>query len=130
MTLISRSMPGRDGRRRARPAIAGEPSAPAGWPAGNRGSRVRVSIERTRILPTGLLTAMVLLWGALAAANEVRPATGPVDGLGLPPTDLARVAVGTAAPDFALEGQDGEVVRLSGFRGRRNVVLSFYRGHW
>jgi len=32
---------------------------------------------------------------------------------------------GTPAPDFELPDQDGNPVRLSGFRGRR-VVLYFY----
>ena len=32
---------------------------------------------------------------------------------------------GTMAPDFALQDQDGNVVRLSDFRGKK-VVLYFY----
>jgi peroxiredoxin len=36
------------------------------------------------------------------------------------------VEVGSAAPDFALKDQHGEVVTLSSFRGRTNVVLVFY----
>jgi len=34
--------------------------------------------------------------------------------------------VGTEAPDFLLRNQHGEEVRLSSFRGERNVVLVFY----
>jgi peroxiredoxin Q/BCP len=33
---------------------------------------------------------------------------------------------GEKAPDFALRSQDGNIVRLSNFRGERNVVLYFY----
>jgi peroxiredoxin Q/BCP len=33
---------------------------------------------------------------------------------------------GDPAPDFALLSQTGEVVRLSAYRGRQNVVLFFY----
>jgi thioredoxin-dependent peroxiredoxin len=33
---------------------------------------------------------------------------------------------GTAAPDFALKNQDGQDIRLSDFRGRKNVVLYFF----
>jgi len=55
---------------------------------------------------------------------------GPKDGAGLPPTDLGRVAVGRPAPDFTLESKDGGTVMLSSFRGRKDVVLVFYRGHW
>ncbi|AIA03360.1 MULTISPECIES: peroxiredoxin [Streptomyces] len=36
------------------------------------------------------------------------------------------IEVGTEAPDFALRNQHGELVRLSDFRGERNVVLLFY----
>jgi peroxiredoxin len=35
-------------------------------------------------------------------------------------------AVGTAAPDFELVDQHGTPVRLSSFRGARNVLLVFY----
>jgi peroxiredoxin Q/BCP len=37
-----------------------------------------------------------------------------------------RLKVGDPAPDFALPNQDGEEVRLSGFRGKKAVVLYFY----
>ncbi|GAA2677815.1 peroxiredoxin [Streptomyces lunalinharesii] len=36
------------------------------------------------------------------------------------------IEVGTVAPDFALRNQHGELVRLSDFRGAKNVVLLFY----
>jgi peroxiredoxin len=36
------------------------------------------------------------------------------------------VEVGQEAPDFELKNQHGEPVRLSGYRGAKNVVLVFY----
>jgi peroxiredoxin len=36
------------------------------------------------------------------------------------------VQVGDEAPDFELTDQHGQCVRLSSFRGRKNVVLVFY----
>jgi cytochrome oxidase Cu insertion factor (SCO1/SenC/PrrC family) len=33
---------------------------------------------------------------------------------------------GSTAPDFTLPDQNGQPVRLSEFRGKRNVVLAFY----
>ena len=36
------------------------------------------------------------------------------------------VGVGEQAPDFELKDQHGTPVRLSGFRGEKNVVLVFY----
>jgi cytochrome oxidase Cu insertion factor (SCO1/SenC/PrrC family) len=70
------------------------------------------------------LLAAVLLAGA--AAIDL----GPKDGAGLPPTDIARVKVGDQAPDFTLENMDARRVTLSSYRGKKNVVLVFYRGYW
>jgi|GEM_PF-933793 len=61
---------------------------------------------------------------------ETRIALGPVDGHDLPGVDLDRVAVGDTAPDFSLVSYRGPVVTLSDFRGEKDVVLVFYRGHW
>ncbi len=36
------------------------------------------------------------------------------------------VEVGDQAPDFELKDQHGTPVKLSGFRGQKNVVLVFY----
>ena len=36
------------------------------------------------------------------------------------------VKVGDQAPDFALTDQDGSTVKMSDFRGKKNVVLAFY----
>jgi cytochrome oxidase Cu insertion factor (SCO1/SenC/PrrC family) len=55
---------------------------------------------------------------------------GPKDGVKLKPTDLERVKVGDAAPDFTLENMDGNRITLSDLRNKKNVVLVFYRGHW
>jgi thioredoxin-dependent peroxiredoxin len=38
------------------------------------------------------------------------------------------LGIGDEAPDFSLEDQDGNPVRLSAFRGRSHVVLVFYPG--
>ncbi len=40
--------------------------------------------------------------------------------------DTKKIEVGDTAPDFTLPDQWGEVVSLSGFIGRMNVVLYFY----
>ncbi|AXI77434.1 peroxiredoxin [Peterkaempfera bronchialis] len=36
------------------------------------------------------------------------------------------IEVGSQAPDFELKNQHGELVKLSDFRGEKNVVLVFY----
>ncbi len=44
--------------------------------------------------------------------------------------DLDRVQVGAPAPDFTLPSFQGDTLTLSDFRGRAEVILVFYRGHW
>ena len=84
-----------------------------------------------RILARVRHVALVALVGVLALASAARAQTlGPADGRDLPPSDLERVWVGDEAPLFTLESYDGAPVDLAGFRGDKNVVLVFYRGHW
>jgi cytochrome oxidase Cu insertion factor (SCO1/SenC/PrrC family) len=40
------------------------------------------------------------------------------------------VAVGEQAPDFTLTDQNGRSRSLAAERGKRPVVLVFYRGYW
>jgi peroxiredoxin Q/BCP len=39
---------------------------------------------------------------------------------------FAEVKVGDAAPDFTLKDQDGQDVKLSSFKGQKNVIVAFY----
>lgn len=57
-------------------------------------------------------------------------ALGPADGRDLPAMDLERVQVGEPAPDFTLPTYAGDTLTLSDLRGRADVILVFYRGHW
>ena len=41
--------------------------------------------------------------------------------------DATEVNVGSLAPDFGLESNEGIMVRLSEYRGRAHVVLYFMR---
>ncbi len=67
---------------------------------------------------------------ALVSVSIAHAQLGPKDGVDLKPTDLDRVKVGNQAPDFTLESSDGRGVSLSSFRGEKNVLLYFSRGHW
>ncbi len=95
--------------------------------APGRGRR-RSARARARSARLAVLAAAVLL--ALAPPSARGQRLGPTDGRDLPATDLERVSLGTAAPGFALESYDRGVVDLASFRGAKNVVLVFYRGHW
>jgi len=53
--------------------------------------------------------------GALAAAVVVPMLAGAAD-----------LKIGDRAPEFVLPDQEGRVVKLSDFKGKRNVVLAFY----
>ncbi len=53
--------------------------------------------------------------GAQSAASSKQPSA--------PQTQLK---VGDRAPDFELTDTEGQTVRLSDFRGKKNVVLAFY----
>lgn len=71
------------------------------------------------------------LWLGLARLQtNAQTKLGPQDGAGLPPADLTRIKAGDAAPDFVLEDQDGKPVHLAAYRGKKSVVLVFYRGYW
>lgn len=72
-----------------------------------------------------VLLVVLFLLAAPGAAQ-----LGPKDGGDLAPTDLKRIQAGQPAPDFSLESSDGKTLTLSDFRGKKNVVLVFYRGYW
>jgi len=78
---------------------------------------------RSRLLLTLLLIFSVVTVPVFAQL-------GPKDGANLSATDLERVKVGQSAPEFTLEDMTGKRISLSDFRGKKNVVLVFYRGHW
>ena len=45
-------------------------------------------------------------------------------------TTAQTIKVGDPAPDFVLKDQDQKEVRLSDFKGKKNVVLAFYPFDW
>ncbi len=71
--------------------------------------------------------ALTLAAGAVGCGS---PELGPKDGRDLPREDLERVQVGDLAPDFTLDTHSDGYITLSDYRGQKNVVLVFYRGHW
>jgi cytochrome oxidase Cu insertion factor (SCO1/SenC/PrrC family) len=73
-----------------------------------------------------LAAALAICLGSTTVLAQL----GPKDGADLAPTDLNRIKVGQPAPDFSLENADGNVITLSDFRGKKTVVLVFYRGYW
>lgn len=76
------------------------------------------------------LKTLVLLLCCCVGLALAQTTLGPKDGQTLPPSDLNRVNVGDEAPDFTLEKEAGKPVTLSEYRGKKTVVLVFYRGYW
>ena len=70
-----------------------------------------------------LLITACALGGAMAKVSAVNASE-------LQATDLERIQIGKAVPDFNLESVDGNWVKLSGYQNRKNVILVFYRGYW
>jgi cytochrome oxidase Cu insertion factor (SCO1/SenC/PrrC family) len=62
--------------------------------------------------------------GTGAAANNT--AGGSPAGAQQPSAPQTHLKVGDRAPDFELTDTEGQKVRLSDFRGKKNVVLAFY----
>ncbi len=56
-----------------------------------------------------------LLVAGLAALSMAQPATSKL-----------QLKVGDEAPDFTLPGTDNKPVKLSDFRGKKNVILAFF----
>jgi peroxiredoxin len=77
-----------------------------------------------------ILACALLAFAAVSTSGAQAVKLGPMDGAALKPTDIERVSVGTHAPDFALAKYGGGTVTLSELRGKKNVVLVFFRGYW
>jgi cytochrome oxidase Cu insertion factor (SCO1/SenC/PrrC family) len=75
-----------------------------------------------------LTIAALVLAGLMSTAAFAQ--LGPKEPTTQPATDLNRVKVGQAAPDFSLEDSDGKALSLADFHGKKSVVLVFYRGYW
>jgi cytochrome oxidase Cu insertion factor (SCO1/SenC/PrrC family) len=75
---------------------------------------------------------LLLIFALIFLLNQpaVSAQSGPKDGAKEAATELDRIKVGQPAPDFTLEDSDGKNVTLVDYRGKKNVVLVFYRGHW
>jgi cytochrome oxidase Cu insertion factor (SCO1/SenC/PrrC family) len=86
------------------------------------------STKRKKMNRIFSLTLLALIAASMTAQAQTK--LGPKDGESLSAADLNRVKAGDTAPDFTLEDQDGRTVTLSDYRGKKTVVLVFYRGYW
>lgn len=83
-----------------------------------------------------MLRKTIIAFVIVAAAATAMAASEAYEGFildtgRLKPTDSRlAVKIGQAAPDFTLPGIDGRPVRLSDYRNKKNVVLSFIPAAW
>jgi peroxiredoxin (alkyl hydroperoxide reductase subunit C) len=78
-----------------------------------------------KVLSTGLVAAMVLLAAPVLGGAQTLKDLIFDPGVLKPIDSTLKVRVGQAAPDFTLPAIRGEKVRLSQYRGKKNVVISF-----
>jgi peroxiredoxin Q/BCP len=76
------------------------------------------------------LSSMLLLALSVTACaqQQTQPAAPPAKAQATAPPAAPKthLKVGDPAPDFTLSNTKGEKVKLSDFRGKKNVVLAFY----
>jgi cytochrome oxidase Cu insertion factor (SCO1/SenC/PrrC family) len=60
------------------------------------------------------------------AHSSINTSNGMSKESGAPVAPQTNLKVGDRAPDFTLTDTTGEAVKLSEFRGKKNVVLAFY----
>jgi cytochrome oxidase Cu insertion factor (SCO1/SenC/PrrC family) len=63
---------------------------------------------------------------ALVCAGAGLAQTKPAQTQATPAAPKTHLKVGDAAPDFTLTDTGGKPVKLSEFKGKKNVVLAFY----
>ena len=69
--------------------------------------------------------ALVLVFGVFAVQAQT-PAQQPAAQQPAPAPPKTHLKVGQPAPDFTLRDTAGKPVKLSDFKGKKNVVLAFY----
>ena len=73
-----------------------------------------------------LLHLVLFLLAATFAVNAQQTAPAPAAQAAQPAPPKTHLKVGQAAPEFALTDTAGKPVKLSDFKGKKNVVLAFY----
>ena len=81
-------------------------------------------------LPFLIVLLLSSFWGAAAAQSTAYKDNlfdpGPLKSV----DSHLKIEAGQIAPDFTLPAIDGRAIRLSDYRGQKNVVLSFVPAAW
>jgi cytochrome oxidase Cu insertion factor (SCO1/SenC/PrrC family) len=73
-----------------------------------------------------LLLLLVTLTASAFAQQTTTPTTPPAAPAPQPAPPKTHLKVGQPAPEFTLTDTEGKEVKLSDFKGKKNVVLAFY----
>ena len=83
-----------------------------------------------KLRPAALLVALAASASAQGTTQTAAPTPAPQTAAtprpSPPPAPKTHLKVGDTAPDFTLPDTKGQPVKLSDFRGKKNVVLAFY----
>jgi len=82
-------------------------------------------MKRMSSIMPALVAGTMLVAGSLSFAQQAaqQPPAAPPQNRTIAHTNLK---VGDMAPDFTLPDNAGHQVKLSDFRGKKNVILAFY----
>jgi cytochrome oxidase Cu insertion factor (SCO1/SenC/PrrC family) len=71
---------------------------------------------------------LLVALSVMACAQQSKPPAAPAQAAqnAPPAAPKTHLKVGDPAPDFTLSNTKGEKVKLSDFKGKKNVVLAFY----
>ncbi len=85
-----------------------------------------------KLRPAALLVALAASAAAQGTTQTPQPSPSPqpatpqTAATPRPTPPKTHLKVGDVAPDFTLPDTKGQLVKLSDFRGKKNVVLAFY----
>ncbi len=72
------------------------------------------------------LAGFLVLCCVVALSQQPAPKPPSKAGEAQPAPPKTQLKVGEPAPDFTLRDTEGKEVKLSDFKGKKNVVLAFY----